>query len=155
MNEKGQYPSAKSGLLPLPGKPFPLGEHAVLLEGLLQGPLLQDLLNPLLAPLLPSLSYLAWHSTELYPAHSYTMSSLRQECLAHSRSSSTIWEGEEQRARGSQVLWERVLGVSPDFITPQLCDLGKFCTPFWAFDHSPEKIVSDKLCSVGLYYLGR
>ena len=45
----------------------------------------------------------------------------------------------------------RVLGVSPDFITPQLCDLGKFTSPLWALGSSPEKKnVSDKLCPVGL-----
>ena len=46
----------------------------------------------------------------------------------------------------------RVLGVSSDFITPQLCDLGKFTSPLWALGSSPEKKknVSDKLCPVGL-----
>ena len=47
-------------------------------------------------------------------------------------------EKSREGQRGPSTLG-RVLGVSPDFITPQLCDLGKFTSPFWALGSSPEK----------------
>lgn len=128
--------------IPSAWKALPLGEHAVLLEGLLQGApppghTAQPLFWLLCCPCSHTLLGTVQNSicSLLYMSFSKAgMSRRPQQELQQYLGKEKSREGQ----RGPSTLG-RVLGVSPDFITPQLCDLGKFTSPFWALGSSPEK----------------